>query len=1439
MTTDVNVSIAKLLEKVALPDADYRYMAINDLVQLLLRQPCYVPEPTISPTVLRALQLLLQDASSEVQNITIQHIALVSRLLSQKDLLNLVDFLRSGSSLRGLESLSTDRRDTFREVASLTLKTLLTDIPSTHDASGKLACHLVPVLAQQLQETMPQVQDTVTSTGATQLVSVSVLTETVELIALLLNKFQHYLITPFGHDDAAHAMRLQLVTSLWGLLTSHQRTSTRRFTISAFSFLLRLLPTSECEETLQMFTSHLSQLVSVESSNNSWDAKCTFLQTLTTVTGRCPRLVVNWVPQWASLVIELLNVYTPPPSVDDQTEDNWELDDFNAHHDEIREHCLTTLRTFCENAPQAFATHCSASVTLALRYLTYDPNYQDTVLDALDLVSPDIDPHKAPTYLEDTVSWNGAASRLDDNDYNDEFSEDGMSNLDDDGYDDDASWQVRRSSAHLVDAVLKTHPLSITPDYPRIAQGLLRRFYDRELAVRTVVYQALLTMTRIFDQECKSWDQISMKRYLETTFVNSSRLLLYGIMVHPKRFYGDNSDDLSGIIHLSFTLLGRLMETSAVDVSLAAHCLPYALQTVYRLVEHWRTEPSNLFSQWSAELSLPETKLMGVSLDYLRQTLCVITAANEHDTENEEALTVLRAYHREFTLLLTRCLYQSQFTILSSALKLELAFITILQTLTITPGAVDKGDLVDVTDGHPALLLDTVYYHVLCIQPDGITVAANSIPGSPGSPTVNSKVAVTLIDGLAAGLPFVVDHLLHRTVTLLHDLLQLVSLQTETVTDQVRISLLHMWTKALVTLPLHPTSTDDGVPQEGIPLLGQFVQQLLDYLLDHVLSSHDRAVQATGLNCLETLVQRHHQVLTIPQTNTRCVSRLVEFFGHADPLVTTRALASLAAALEYIAENPEISTQARQQWDVVIQQLSSHTIRGLALVPDDSREGDRGMAAFCRLYTVVVRRYPAAYDMLAQALLDLSPSTHNAPQAVRALASIIVTGLAIPNLTPKAQATLSLLTTMVQPGSGSTLESQLFALATLGFVGQHWDLARSSMCRLWDAIQEALQHGSSLTLQTTAGRTLGKLTYGSADPSFLDTILTGITSDTLAPYRLHYLEALQELLRLIPHDQSHKMEPVWNRLTQLVTQGEQDEVTLTSISSCLGYLTLLAPDRCLTNLCKSCSATSPDLRLVSVKSLRHLGQLSSNTLAPMIADLIRYLPEMLQLIDDPILKVRHTALLTLDTFLRNHAYLFPSDRLANILPLLYEAARIREDLVRTVQLGPFQHRIDGGLDARKCAYDNLYNLVGDASWAPCLTGEFFACLERGLADVPEIQSQVLLLLIHMARSPLFATELVTHLDALAFPLETLINQQSRPNATNQETERVQDLVRLTVRTIAALASLCESQNMITSVPRFQNLVAQVQQSTQGKKFYAFHKELNSQPHLCPVLSTKV
>ena len=46
-----------------------------------------------------------------------------------------------------------------------------------------------------------------------------------------------------------------------------------------------------------------------------------------------------------------------------------------------------------------------------------------------------------------------------------------------------------------------------------------------------------------------------------------------------------------------------------------------------------------------------------------------------------------------------------------------------------------------------------------------------------------------------------------------------------------------------------------------------------------------------------------------------------------------------------------------------------------------------------------------------------------------------------------------------------------------------------------------------------------------------------------------------------------------------------------------------------------------------------------------------------------------------------------------ILPGLYAETLVKPELIRTVQMGPWTHKVDDGLETRKTAYETLYTLV--------------------------------------------------------------------------------------------------------------------------------------------------
>lgn len=72
--------------------------------------------------------------------------------------------------------------------------------------------------------------------------------------------------------------------------------------------------------------------------------------------------------------------------------------------------------------------------------------------------------------------------------------------------------------------------------------------------------------------------------------------------------------------------------------------------------------------------------------------------------------------------------------------------------------------------------------------------------------------------------------------------------------------------------------------------------------------------------------------------------------------------------------------------------------------------------------------------------------------------------------------------------------------------------------------------------------------------------------------------------------------------------------------------------------------------------------------------------------------VRRLALSALNSAARTKPHLI-REHLPALLPSLYKETIINPELIRTVQMGPWTHKVDDGLDARKTAYETMYTLV--------------------------------------------------------------------------------------------------------------------------------------------------
>jgi len=75
------------------------------------------------------------------------------------------------------------------------------------------------------------------------------------------------------------------------------------------------------------------------------------------------------------------------------------------------------------------------------------------------------------------------------------------------------------------------------------------------------------------------------------------------------------------------------------------------------------------------------------------------------------------------------------------------------------------------------------------------------------------------------------------------------------------------------------------------------------------------------------------------------------------------------------------------------------------------------------------------------------------------------------------------------------------------------------------------------------------------------------------------------------------------------------------------------------------------------------------------------------MLTDPNLENRRLALSTLNSATQNKSQII-LPHLVQLVPLVLKESRLNPDLVREVQMGPFKHKIDDGLELRKVSGTN-------------------------------------------------------------------------------------------------------------------------------------------------------
>ncbi|XP_014219728.1 cullin-associated NEDD8-dissociated protein 1 [Copidosoma floridanum] len=353
----------------------------------------------------------------------------------------------------------------------------------------------------------------------------------------------------------------------------------------------------------------------------------------------------------------------------------------------------------------------------------------------------------------------------------------------------------------------------------------------------------------------------------------------------------------------------------------------------------------------------------------------------------------------------------------------------------------------------------------------------------------------------------------------------------------------------------------------------------------------------------------------------------------------------------------------------------------------------------------------------------------------------------------------------------------IFALLVIGEIGRHTDL--SSVQSLKQIILESFA-SSSEEVKQAASYTLGNVAVGNL-PEYLPFILTEIEQQPKRQYLL--LHSLKEIIACQSASKSgvtnlqNFVPSIWILLHRHCECTE--EGTRNVVAECLGKLTLIDPGNLLPRLQDLLKSESPLTRTTTVTAIKFTISDQPQPIDPMLKQCMGH---FLATLEDQDLNVRRVALVAFNSAAHNKPMLV-RDLLDSTLPHLYAETKVKKELIREVEMGPFKHTVDDGLDLRKAAFECMYTLI-DACLDRLDIFEFLNHIESGLRDHYDIKMLTYLMVARLAQ--LCPNAVLQRLDRLVEPLKNTCTMKVKQNSVKQEYEKQDELKRSALRAVAAL-----------------------------------------------------
>lgn len=457
-------TVAQLLPKLSDADPDYRFMSLNDLFQVLSTgKPDFLHNDY--NTAARAVDGILKtldDQNGEVQNLAIKCLAPLVQKIPSTILPPLIEKL---STLNIEHSVDNS-------IPAMALRTVVTTLPrpvsgvapakDVSEAYSAISRVLIPRLVGRLVVPKPAKSPKLPDPPPGMLdlsngkeidpEAVDVLIEVVRCFGPMLQATE---------VDALQNLLIEILD------TRQANSVVKKRAVVAVSILAMYLT----DDGLGSFVSQL-----IESLRNPHLSLVQRRLYITILGSMARSISARFGPYLKTLAPFVLTALSQE-ELSEQLENSAEDGEPNQEIDDVREAALVALDGFLASCGAEMRAYTEETIAALLRFLKYDPNYNDD--DDEEMGGTQVDEDDMGEFDED-----------------DEFEAE--AGFDDD--DDDASWKVRRCAAKALYTLISTRGSGDLLDdgtlYLQVAPVLVQRFNEREENVRLEIISTIASLIR-------------------------------------------------------------------------------------------------------------------------------------------------------------------------------------------------------------------------------------------------------------------------------------------------------------------------------------------------------------------------------------------------------------------------------------------------------------------------------------------------------------------------------------------------------------------------------------------------------------------------------------------------------------------------------------------------------------------------------------------------------------------------------------------------------------------------------------------------------------------------------------------------------------------------------------------------------------------------------